>query len=218
MEELNKIKNEVRKIHEIILEECKVNEKLKALYKGCQIFYSPLRINPDVLFIGLNPGAGYARANQKQIVENFEPLEKYELNILSEEVLICFREAGIKDIFDNAVATNGRFFATDGSEELKSFIANLPEALRQTVKDMSLIWIKKLIEIIKPKMIMCLGNESFDYLHDNVYRDEMTVIENKNNPLEAKIGNIYIIGCKRVGSTIVNKDAIIEKLKEKCKM
>jgi hypothetical protein len=218
LKELETLKEEVKNLHGRILAECQKNEKLKALYKGCQIFYSPFRINVDVLFVGLNPGGGYAKANEGQIVENFEPMEKYELNILAEEVRMCFRDAGKENIFDNAVATNGRFFATDGSEELKSFLAKLPENLRNEVKTMSIKWIRTLIEIVKPKIIMCLGNESFDYLHHNVYGSEMVVTEDKNPPLEAKIGNILVIGCQRRGSTIIKKDPLIERLREYMKV
>jgi len=218
MNELKALIDEVKELHGEILAECQKNEKIKALYKGCQIFFSPFKKNPDVLFIGINPGPGYANANNGKIVENFEPLEKYGINVLSEEVLICFREAGKGNIFDNAVATNGRFFATDGSEALKSFIANLPENLREKVKTMSAKWIRSLIEIIEPRMIMCLGNESFDFLRDNVYPKEVVIIENKNPPLEGKISNIPILGCKRRQSTIVNKDAVIEKIREYFKL
>ena len=33
---------------------------------------------------------------------------------------------------------------------------------------MSIIWLRNLIEFINPKIIICLGNESFYYLRDDV--------------------------------------------------
>ena len=211
--ELEIFKGEVKEVHAKILKECQKNEELNSLYKGCQIFYTPYRNTPDVLFIGLNPGGGYAKANSGRIVESFEPLEAVDPNDLMYEARNCFRDVGIENILNNAVVTNGRFFATNGMEELLSFFTKLSENLRNEVKIMSAKWIQTLIKIISPKMIMCLGNTSFDYLHE-VYNQEIVIIENKNSPLEAKIGNIPVIGCQRNGSTIIKREALVERLRE----
>jgi len=211
---IEKFEQEVRmmfKIHGQILMETLKNEKLKAVYKGYKISYTDLKIDPDVLFIGFNSSVHYLKTNLNQIVEDFKPIEEHEINILSEEVLICFREAGKNVILDNTVAINCCFFTTNN---LKVFMDNLPEHLREIVQVMSIIWTRNLINFINPKIIICLGNESFYYLRDIVYYNEITVIENKNPPLEAKIENIPIISCQRTGSTIINKDPLIKKLEE----
>ena len=202
------------KFHGKILMETLKNEKLKTVYKGYQISYTDLKIDPDVLFIGFNSSVHYLKTNLNQFVEDFKPIEEHELNILSEEVLICFREAGKNVILDNTVAISCCFFTTNSNEELKVFMDNLPEHLREIVQVMSIIWTRNLINFINPKIIICLGNESFYYLRDIVYYNEITVIENKNPPLEAKIENIPIISCQRTGSTIINKDPLIKKLEE----
>jgi len=204
------------KIHGQILMETLKNEKLKTVYKGYQISYNDdeLKIDPDILFIGFNSGVSYSKKNQDQIIEKFKPLEEHELNILSKEVITCFSEAGKKIILDNTVAIGCCFFSTNSNEELKVFMDNLPEHLREIVQVMSIIWTRNLINFINPKIVICLGDESFYYLRDIVYYNEITVIENKNPPLEAKIENIPIISSQRTGSTMIHKDLLIKKLKE----
>ena len=176
------------KFHGKILMETLKNEKLKAVYKGYQISYNDdkLKIDPDILFIGFNSGVSYSKVKQDQIVEKFKPLEEQELNLLSKEVLTCFSEAGKNIIFDDTLAINCCFFKTDNNEDLKVFIANLPEHLFELIQVLSIIWIQNLIKFINPKIIICLGDESFYYLRDIIYYNEITVIEDKYPPLGAK--------------------------------
>jgi len=70
------LQKEVIEVNEKILSLCEQNPKIKELYKGCQIYFSPLIKNPDLMLIGINPGSGFYKAN-RTIVQKFEPLEKY---------------------------------------------------------------------------------------------------------------------------------------------
>jgi hypothetical protein len=50
---------EVKGLNERILDECKKNDKIENLYRGCQIFFSPVKEKHEVMLIGINPGPGY---------------------------------------------------------------------------------------------------------------------------------------------------------------
>jgi uracil-DNA glycosylase len=189
------IENEARELHGKILAECEKNEKLKDLYKGCQMFFSPFREKADAMIIGINPGAGYANT-EGRIVEKFSPLETYEENYnLAQEIKMCFRNAGKENIFETALATNIFFFATKGTKEWEEFLKNLPNNLRDEIKNKSKIWLKALIEIVSPKIIVCAGTTVFEKLES--YPDDMKTTQGKGAVLEGIFCGIPVIACRR---------------------
>ena len=160
------LQKEVIEVNEKILSLCEQNSKLKELYKGCQIYFSPLVKNPDLMLIGINPGSGFYKANKNQIVQKFEPLEKYEEGYdLAQEVKCgVFRHFGREDIFNSTFKTNVYFFATDNVDRLKCLLKLFPEDFRIEVKEKSIKWLKEFITLISPKLILCEGHTAFDYV------------------------------------------------------
>jgi len=71
---LQQMKEEVIEMNNKILEITKVDGKLEKLYKGCQIYMSPLFYIPKVMYIGINPGSGFFKANRTP-VQKFDPFK-----------------------------------------------------------------------------------------------------------------------------------------------
>jgi hypothetical protein len=209
------LQKEVIEVNKKILSLCEKNYTIKELYKGCQIYFSPLVRNPDLMLIGINPGSGFYKANKNQIVQKFEPLEKYDEGYdLAQEVKCgVFRHLGRENIFNSTFKTNVYFFSTDNADKLKNFLKLLPEDLRILLKQKSIIWLKEIIKLVSPKLILCEGHTVFYYLK-SFYGNEMTVDVNKGYVFEGTIDKIPIIGCKRMGCNIIKKEYLIEILKK----
>jgi len=211
---LENLQKEVIEVNEKILSLCEQNSKIKELYKGCQIYFSPLIKNPNLMLIGINPGSGFYKANKK-IVQEFEPLEKYgEGYDLAQEIKCgVFRHLGREDIFNSTFKTNVYFFATDNVDKLKCLFKLFPENFRIEVKQKSINWLKELITLTSPRIILCEGHTAFDYVK-SFYGDEMVIDINKGYVLEGTINKIPIIGCKRMGCNIIKKEYLIEVLQK----
>ena len=59
------VAEEIRYYHTLILQESNQNSRIKDLYKGCQVLFSPLLHQPKYLLIGFNPGGGYHKWHGK---------------------------------------------------------------------------------------------------------------------------------------------------------
>ena len=58
-EEFEIIQKEVKTLADKIIKLTETDEQLKHLYKGTQIYMSPIQIKPEIMFLGINPGAGH---------------------------------------------------------------------------------------------------------------------------------------------------------------
>lgn len=57
----SEISGEAMLLHQQIPDAAIYNPNIKELYKGCQLFFSPLIEKPEYLLIGFNPGGGYQK-------------------------------------------------------------------------------------------------------------------------------------------------------------
>ena len=74
---LEQLSEEVKILSEQIVDICKKDEEINSLYLGTQIYFSPIKKETDLMFIGINPGAGFYNGTGKRVM-NFCPLEKSE--------------------------------------------------------------------------------------------------------------------------------------------
>ena len=72
--ELEKIENEANEWHNKLEDISKTDEVIKNLYRGISIWFSPISENPDIMFLGINPGAGYYNNNNKNLIHRIKPL------------------------------------------------------------------------------------------------------------------------------------------------
>lgn len=77
IEHYQSIKNDI----EAFVEDFRTDENISSMadkyYKGIQVLFSPLIYKPKVMFVGINPGAGFNNDNIK-VVKRYSSLENNE--------------------------------------------------------------------------------------------------------------------------------------------
>ena len=212
------IAEEIRHYHNLIIRESIHDLQIKKLYKGCQILFSPLIFKPKYLLIGFNPGGGYYNWHGK-IVEEFEPMPalEYYLNkhTLGEQTKTLFKMAGREDELQNsAVKINFYPWATDNVANFNELMRLLPKELSADLFHNSRVWTTQLIEILKPKTIVCEGIKAFDEIQV-LFTDKTKISEEENFRSFQTLNGIKIIGYKRNQGSILDKESISDKLKFK---
>ena len=205
---------EIKYYHKQILEEANHNSKIKELYKGCQVLFSPLHPKPKFLLIGFNPGGGFYNWHG-EIVEQFEPMPalEYYLNnhTLGEQTKTLFKMAG-KDyeLEHSTVKINVYPWATNNVADFNEFMKLLPKSLSSELFHFSRVWTKSLIEIVDPKIIICEGFKAFEEVQilftGKIDKVDMESFKSFNTPRGLKT-----IGYKRNQGSIINKKMIINR-------
>lgn len=181
----------------------------ESLYKGIQLYFSALK-ESDILFIGINPGAGYFNY-KKERVKRFSPLEKFEYvgqkYLLANQTRNIFKDIGLYQAFLNAVKINHFPFATRNEVDLSKLIDkyNVEYKLYYLSKE----FVKETIKIVKPKLIICEGKSSFDRLKSIL---EVESIEYNDNTYILKTDEFVAIGYKRHMSRIKDKRELKDKI------
>ena len=65
---LEQLSEEVKILSEQIVDICKKDEEINSLYLGTQIYFSPIKKETDLMFIGINPGAGFYNGTGKRVM------------------------------------------------------------------------------------------------------------------------------------------------------
>ena len=226
--DLEKLQNEIKEFYLKIENELiskKINE-YKVLYK---MFYSKFSIETDILFIGINPGAG-------EPVKYLEPLEKFEyidqtindegvrINNyrLAQNTIQLFNLAGYPDLLNRldeenkVVKTNFYHLITENLNEMYSMMRKVSKELEHDYyHKVHHNWISRLIELTNPKLIICEGESVFDLIF-YIYNNTNTITEFNNNDFLAVFDNkpFRLIGYKRDSySHIVDKESFAKTLK-----
>jgi hypothetical protein len=199
---------EVKGLNERILAECEENDELTNLYKGCQIFFSPVKEKHEVMIIGINPGPGYYNW-QEEIVQRFDPLLKHEYfeydYDLAHHVKDVFRKANKIGKLEDSIKTNFFFWATDNEPSLWAFINKLSDSLRKEILEKSKIWIQEIVKQVSPQLIICEGTgATYNNLRNafhGIYIEEV----GSGRVKSGKINNINVLAFRRNRSIIANK-------------
>jgi hypothetical protein len=185
-------------------------ETVKDKFRGFQILMSPLQEQPDFMFIGINPGAGYYKSTGKtshRLAPEKTMEYVYENYDLAKETKELFGLLGLTDAdLSKAVKTNFYFLATENEKDLNKIIVLLDKMdFEKKSKD----WNNRLIKMIQPKIIICEGKSAFTKVlqHDNLNEnwDEDVAYTNWNDT--------HVIGYKRLYSKMKGKEKLSEVLK-----
>ena len=186
------------------------------LYMGTQILFSQLIHKPKFMFIGINPGQGYFKENGVKVREfgaqkEFEYLDNtYKLATETKDI---FSRAGCTTYLETAVKTNWIFFATKNAKDLNSLLSNMRNRHKITLEPIFDSWVKRIIELIQPKIIICEGKAAFDRVTWNILPEARTVWGDGLGYIKTYDG-IHILGYKRIFSNIKDKDLVANKIKE----
>ena len=181
---LNKIQNQIEKIEKEIRDFTALlknsigdNKEIVSLLLGWKIFYSPIIINPKILFIGINPGGGdpgepFTYYNEEHKILEYIDDERNDY-MLAKNTKKIFNKTNQLELLKDAVKMNTKFYATVGIGEMKTFedflYKNHKELYNQLMQN-NKKWTKELIEIINPENIICEGKSAFDFM-DDLYDD-----------------------------------------------
>jgi len=200
------------------------NDKAKALYGGFYIWDSKLIENPEIMFIGINPGNGNPN-NHGQIVTDQASQMSYLEYLdgenpsfkLAKETVVSFEMAGfsiseIIDLFnEKSIKTNFHYIITNDHKDIGRCMNLLENYSSSEFWKKSYEWTGQLIGICNPKVIICEGRSVFDYIMDfddvteNEWKDDCGYLIRPNGQV--------IIGYARTFSNIKNKPALAELIK-----
>ncbi|MBD5407300.1 MAG: hypothetical protein HDR56_06765 [Treponema sp.] len=225
-QEIEAIGQEVKEFADRLIQKAEEDEELGKLYKGTQIFFSPVVKNPQILFLGINPGSGYFN-NVHKPVYKFEPQEQMEY--VSEEYALsddwkyvfgygCYKDRPEKenlhrpDILENACKTNCFFFATKDSADLKKLIRLSGKYFGAELVEKSKDWTRRIVRFLEPEIIICEGKLAFEYF-ENFFRPEVEIVDNGDDYKCAKLGNSTVLMfSRRVDSRFKDIETVIDRI------
>lgn len=208
-------------INKVLLE----NESSKEKYYGFEIIDGKLINNPEILFIGINPGSGSGERHFeiKFSTENISYLdvfnEGYKYSLAEETIaffkLIGFNEKEIIQKFENdCVKTNLFHIITRNQNDIKSTFDNTTITYK-SYYEKSVFYCIELIKLIKPKIVIFEGKS----VYQTIVEDCFEIYDTWNK--ELNIGFFYwenesthFIGYARTFSNINAKENLVIKLKE----
>jgi len=151
------------KVAEVIIDEVhSLWEKHKATYPaGYAVFYSPPRLRPDLMLIGLNPGGDEHdfHRTKERLMSPAESMEYVECQAtqpyaLATKTVSLFQSIGMLEVLKRSLKTNLNFFRS------KKW-GTLPKQHSAICQDIALRVVKK----FEPKVVLCESMFVFDRVH-----------------------------------------------------
>ena len=199
----------------------------KDLYYGFEIFDGKPITNPEILFIGINPGRGNKEFNRSMIeTDQISYLDIYNDDYrddypntyhLAEKTIIFFRlinwsDEKIKNVFKNKVIkTNFYNLITENIKNLNKVIDDIQFSNEYFKK--SAFFSTQLINILKPNIVILEGKTVFNNIVEQCYQKKVWSV-NDFGYLYDDTNNTHIIGYKRSGFSNENRVHFTKKLKE----
>lgn len=222
--EIEQMQNEVDNLANQIEEICKTDKEVDDLYLGTQVYFSPLKKQMDLMFIGINPGSGSYKYGGKK-PHSITPLEKsgYETEefALQDDWKAIFGEnekINNLDLLYSGFKTNCSFVATKDSNALSKLKSLLKNKYKLDIAQKEKQWVKTLIAYVEPEIIICEGYGAFSELQNMFTADEFKIDETaKSNTHKIAYLNSYIpvLGFKRrVDSRFENIEDVVDTLCE----
>ena len=223
MQELNfkNWKNDISTKLASLKAEIDKNQIAKSLYGGFYVWDSKQIENPEIMFIGINPGNGNPNNSGEIVTEPENQISYLEFMdgendkyTLAKETILVFEMAGyeaneIRELLNNkSIKTNFYYLITTNQNDIKKCVNQLENYSFNDFWKQSYEWTGQLIELAKPKVIICEGKSVFDTIQD--YDDiKETKWQNDCGYLIRPNGQI-IIGYNRIFSNIKNKEELSE--------
>lgn len=198
----------------------KNDPEIQTLYRGTSLWYSPIVENPEVMFLGINPGAGFYNNNNHQLCHFFEPLKIMEYvdetqsYQLKWEWNYVFGEKGLNrlDVLARSVKTNFCYLATEDEAALKKLFTQIRGKLNIAPYEVFGNWTHQVVQQIHPKLLICEGKDALEFLRDWSFKNEYKEIESAADLRKGQIGDIKVLQVSRTYSTLKNADGIISEI------
>ena len=211
---------QARDIDKKLNELYKTDAEIQALYRGTSLWYSPIVENPEVMFLGINPGAGFYNNNNHQLCHFFEPLKLMEYTDpkqdyqLKWEWMYVFGEKGLNrlDVLSKSVKTNFCYLATEDEAALKKLFTQIRGKLNIAPYEIFGNWTRQIIQQINPKLLICEGKDALEFLKSWSFKNEYKKEAPVDGLKKGLIGNIKVLQVSRTYSTLKNTDSIITEI------
>ncbi len=223
-------KTKVIAYNEQLNQQLKNNEAVKNLYYGFEVIDGKIIENPEILFVGINPGKGGGNPHYEVIFESEQVsyldvfdegyLEDYEKGYaLAEFSIGVLKKIGIKDIisyFQNkCVKTNLKHIITGTEPDIKKTLQILGSESYGDYYNMSNELCMDLIKTLKPKLVIFEGKSVYDCIITDCYEQIKTWNYNDDYGyyFDAEL-NCHYLGYKRnaFGGVDTKEDVIAEKI------
>lgn len=225
MNTIKEWKNEVKEYLESINKELQISEQSKELYYGFEVIDGELKMNPEILFMGINPGAGSGERTYEikletdriSYLDDFDGNYRYQL---ARETIQLFKQVGLSEdeiiskLEKDCVKTNFYHISTvDGKDIKKCF--DKSELKFGAYWNKCLEFNLKIISILKPKIVIFEGKSVYDDIISDTYGIKNSWDSHANyGYYYSENENIHFIGYKRLLSNITsNKDLLASKIK-----
>jgi hypothetical protein len=161
-----------------------VNES-HPLDSGVALFYGPVRAQPPLMIVGINPGGGatsFDRDRCDEISEVHEYIAHEHDNGYPIAGRMCslFRTTGRFDLLERSVKLNLNFFRTRGEDEWR----RLPKALRTRIQLFCCAIVDQILTRLMPRVILAEGLGTYDQIgHLSSLRHFVPAIDLHSNQL-----------------------------------
>ena len=218
---LSNLELQAKEIDSILTSLYESDPEIQALYRGTSLWYSPIVENPEVMFLGINPGAGFYNNNNYQLCHFFEPLKIMEYTDpkqdyqLKWEWMYVFGEKGLNrlDVLSKSVKTNFCYLATEDENALKKLFTQIRGKLNIAPYEVFGNWTRQVVQQIHPKLLICEGKDALEFLRNWSFKNEYKEIESAADLRKGQIGDIKVLQVSRTYSTLKNADGIINEIR-----
>ena len=209
----NQIASEVRKLHAQIKKTrdsgSELSAKIEKVFQGTKILYSPLVYEPQILFVGINPGAGHLY-DSKSLLEDFAPSNEMIYSEgsfrLAYNTRSLFEEIGKLDVLRASMKTNLFYQSTTSASDLYKLFSLVEE---MGIVEESIKWAKQLVVATKPKLLVLEGYSVLTGLRDWVVPVDLSEMADGDTKT-GKLWGIPYLCYKRVRSTICDRETVKE--------
>jgi hypothetical protein len=132
---------------------------------GYAVFYSPVRMRPDLMIIGFNPGGrkdSFNRDEAKSIPNQHEyrTYRNEQTYPIAGKMYKLFEDLKNVRLLEQSVKTNIIFFRTKDEKQWKS----LEHGMKSKLEAFCMKKVKEIVETLEPRLIFTEGFQAFDRL------------------------------------------------------
>lgn len=147
------------------------------LKAGYAVFYSPVRLNPDVLIVGLNPGGdenSFDRASAIKIPSSHEYLTAdYPMAV---KVRKLFEDIGYRSALESSVKLNLLFFRTRNIQDWRK----IEPAVRDPLEKFCKTKVVEIVRTLRPRIVMAEGIEVYTALKSLLIPEDPEPVMNES--------------------------------------
>lgn len=208
------IQTEVKDMIEKIETACKDDKEFNDLYKGVQVYFSPIVEKPGFMFMGINPGAGNAKNNSGVIPHDYAPLQKHsyisdEYTLADNWKYIFQNDFNRIDLLEKSFKSNCYFISTTNETDLNKLKRIISKYIGNEFEVKSKEWTTKIIEAVHPKVLICEGVATYNQIKSIFLDEEFESNSDYKLHTTLKRLDIDIVGFERIYSNFKSEDAIV---------